>query len=74
LQLLLGTGVLGVSGTAMKNLGSLSMPILNREQVLGLAPDPAAAKAGQGQAILAKWQPGASAEAAALSRTAARSL
>jgi len=31
------------------------MPTLNREQVLGLAPDPAAAKAGQGQAILAKW-------------------
>jgi SWIM zinc finger len=56
LQFLLGTGVLGVSGTAMKNLGSLSMPILDREQVLGLAPDPAAAKAGQGQAILANWQ------------------
>lgn len=31
------------------------MPTYRREQVLGMAPDAAAAKAGQGQAVLVRW-------------------
>lgn len=31
------------------------MPVFSRDQVLAMAPDPATATAGQGQAILARW-------------------
>jgi hypothetical protein len=31
------------------------MPVFSRDQVLATAPDPAAAKAGPGQVIRARW-------------------
>jgi hypothetical protein len=31
------------------------LPSYTREQVLAIAPDPASAKAGQGQAAAARW-------------------
>jgi hypothetical protein len=39
----------------MAVLSGVEMQVLSREQVLAMAPDAAAAKAGQGQAIGAKW-------------------